>query len=294
MIAGIHMAYKHHYPLVLSPDMFWLLILQGLSIHVNQNAEAMRKMFVDFEGKKEIEVRNDELIRGCLESTWEIVFPVFSDKIRGYIGDENHDNIIVVFSTTGHVEKVATQISLMDTMKSYFDYKVCTLCGIPSVQLEGTMYDWERLRDKTEQLSNAYDLSWWTDNIIPILDKIVRNAEGKDDPYLWSNIYKQTGGSGGPFISGWITQFLPYLECTEARMLVSNKYLGKDMSNGWGGLTNYDLPSGISNFPFIWEYYDQKINMEFVAGFAGVTQNKSTKAVRPKIAWAVCEVWGDK
>ena len=52
-VAAVHSAYAEHRPLVLSPDMFWLLVAQGFANHVNLNAEAMRHHFVQFEGKEE-------------------------------------------------------------------------------------------------------------------------------------------------------------------------------------------------------------------------------------------------
>ncbi len=40
-----HSAYSRHYPLILSPDMFWLLFTQGLAHHINSNSEQMRHYF---------------------------------------------------------------------------------------------------------------------------------------------------------------------------------------------------------------------------------------------------------
>jgi len=41
---------------MLSPDIIWLAIAQGFSNHVNENSEALRKKFVDFDGKKTLTV----------------------------------------------------------------------------------------------------------------------------------------------------------------------------------------------------------------------------------------------
>ncbi|RYZ47433.1 MAG: DUF4419 domain-containing protein [Sphingobacteriales bacterium] len=51
---GMYQAYADHRPFELSPDMIWLLICQGFAHHVNNNAEALRSMFVDFEGKEQL------------------------------------------------------------------------------------------------------------------------------------------------------------------------------------------------------------------------------------------------
>ena len=69
-VAAVHSAYAEHRPLVLSPDMFWLLVAQGFANHVNVNAEAMRHHFVQFEGKKKVVIRRDQFIKGSPENDW--------------------------------------------------------------------------------------------------------------------------------------------------------------------------------------------------------------------------------
>src|ERR1700761_3812897 len=94
-IAGLHYAF------VLNPDDIWLLILQGLSIHINQNSEKYRDVLVDFQGKKEIVVRHDGLVKGNDNNTWNEVFPVFEEAISGLIKDANiAKHIVPNFSTT--------------------------------------------------------------------------------------------------------------------------------------------------------------------------------------------------
>ena len=48
---GMYQAYMDHRPVVLSPDVIWLLISQGFSQHVNANAEKLRHHLVNFNGK---------------------------------------------------------------------------------------------------------------------------------------------------------------------------------------------------------------------------------------------------
>jgi hypothetical protein len=51
LIAAAHLAYQHHYPLVLTPDAVWLTLAQGLANHVNLHAERLRPLFVRHQGK---------------------------------------------------------------------------------------------------------------------------------------------------------------------------------------------------------------------------------------------------
>jgi len=314
-VGCVHVAFAGHRPLVLSPDMFWLLICQGFARHVNHNAEQFRSLFVRHSGKAKIEVRRDDFFKGSPENPWAEVFGEFSAGIRRHIGEENHANIVASFSTTGAIETAANEIVLMDSMKSFFDYHVSTLCGIPEVTLEGTADDWRKLCERTQRLGTAYDLAWWTDRITPVLKRIARNATGKPDSKLWKSIYKVDNGSGGPFINGWIVDFFPYLrkigavhkqsnELTDWREVAANPDQYRNawfetpnwrFSGGKDSVTTEDLPGSLCKVPFTWHYLKpphplREYAMEFIAGFIGFTQDAETLAVRPKIGGAVQEV----
>src|SRR5262249_36582008 len=63
LIAAVHLAYQLHFPLVLSPDVLWLTLAQGLANHVNNHAEELRSRFVSHQGKTVIEVRRDDFVK---------------------------------------------------------------------------------------------------------------------------------------------------------------------------------------------------------------------------------------
>jgi len=54
LASAIFHAYNNHQHLRLTPDDIWLTIAQGVSQHINYNAEKFRYSFVNHEGKKEI------------------------------------------------------------------------------------------------------------------------------------------------------------------------------------------------------------------------------------------------
>lgn len=291
LMAALHAAFVDHRPFVLSPDMIWLLIVQGFANHVNQNSEEMRSHFVSHEGKKELRVIRDDFIKGSLENPWENVFDEFSTHIKEEIGQSNHKLIVAAFSTTGAIEKAANEIVLMDSMKAYFNYVEETLCGIPEVHLEGSHEDWKLLAKKAENLGSTYGLQWWTDRILPRLETIVSHSNGQGEPAFWRDIYKWNQGSGGPYVNGWIVDFIPYV--TKNQILHKNQILQKnklfDRQNHFDhfGISTNMLPTSLSKVPFIWDYYGTDYEMEFIAGFTSFTQEENSFAVRPKIGWAV-------
>ena len=286
-VSAVNLAYAQHYPLVLSPDAIWMCITQGFSQHVNANAEKLRKMFVEHEGKKEIVVRRDEFIKGSPDNSWPDVFDEFSEQIRKHVGDKAHELLTPEFSTTGPTEKAAAQVVLMDSFKEYFSYTCMTLCGIPEITLEGTVDDWRKLRDRVLGLA-TYDLAWWITALKPVLDQFVAAASGSVDREFWSNFYKRHGGSGGPYITGWICTLFPYTG--KGKNLSRNPHLSRWQETGhFFGMTSHSFPAGVVSTPFKWIYYDEEYPMHFYAGFMTVTQDPQTLAIHPEIGWAVAD-----
>lgn len=303
VVAAIHLAFQDHRPLVLSPDIIWLLVAQGFANHVNANAEELRAKFVAHSGKHNLTVRRDEFVKGSPENPWADVFGEFSALIREHIGETTHDLLLPDFSTTGAVERAATEIVLIDAMQSFFTYEVVTMCGIPEIELEGTTADWQSLAKRTRELGQ-FGLEGWTKILEPILDEFVAASQGLAKASFWQSIYKVDHGSGGPNVTGWITAFFPYLKewrtglATEKNRwlaqggtaLQSVLYPNSDHEATFRfhqGPKTDAFPSGLARSPFLWQYLDQQYEMEFLGGFVGVRQNPDTLQLRPEIGWAV-------
>jgi hypothetical protein len=52
-------------------------------------------------------------------------------------------------------------------------------------------------------------------------------------------------------------------------------------------MTTEHFPPSLSKVPLTWNYLGQVFEMEMLAGFACYSQDSETRAVRPKIGWAV-------
>eukprot|EP00730_Choanoeca_flexa_P014385 TRINITY_DN6273_c0_g1_i1.p4 TRINITY_DN6273_c0_g1~~TRINITY_DN6273_c0_g1_i1.p4 ORF type:complete len:132 (+),score=17.75 TRINITY_DN6273_c0_g1_i1:162-557(+) len=63
-------AFFEHYPLILTPDVIWLAIMQGLARHVDANAEQLRHKFVSFEGKQTLIVDRPDFEKGSTDNDW--------------------------------------------------------------------------------------------------------------------------------------------------------------------------------------------------------------------------------
>jgi hypothetical protein len=289
LVAAVHSAYSQHYPLVLTPDMIWLAIAQGFADHVNANAERLRSKFVRHQGRVNLQVRRDDFIKGSRDNPWPEVFAEFSEQIAAHIGKQR-DLVVCDFSTTGPHERAASEIVLLNAMKSFFSYEFQTLCGIPEITLEGTIEDWQSIRRRVQALEE-YDLSWWTTFLGPVIDQFVATAKGRPDKLFWETLYKHEGGSGGPYVGGWINVFFPYLLAHEAATPERNDRLEAWQHsfdpNQHRAITMARIPSGVSAVPFKWQYLGESLAMELLSGFVGISQDARTLAVRPAIGWAV-------
>jgi hypothetical protein len=290
LVAAVHTAFDQHYPLVLSPDDIWLCIAQGFGLHVNAHAEALRSRIVSWKGgKKLIKVRRDHFVKGSPGNDWPGCFDEFSDGIAAHVG-KKRDLVIASFSTTGPVEKAASEIALMSAVSPYFEYRVETLCGIPQITLLGTRKDWEAIRRRASVLSE-FDLGWWCGALEPVLDQFVAASGGSVDMEFWQSLYKLHQRSGGPWISGWINVLFPYLGMhgLQRNPFIEGSERPRKRPSRPGPEAN-EFPSGLSRVDFLWDYLGTEIPMELLAGFVGVSQDPRTLALRPAIGWAVREV----
>lgn len=278
---GMYAAYADHRPFTLSPDIMWLLISQGFANHVNNNAEELRSMFVSFKGKQTLIVQNDRILLDDPNSPWRDVFPEFNKQISAYTGKELTQALTADFSTTTEITRIASQITLMNAMKSYFNFVVITMgCGIPQVTLDGSTQDWERVLTKTEAL-RKYKLDWWVDEMEPVLKQFIEASKGKVDKAFWKEMFKyHKGGCGSPTtIDGWIVKFFPYDK--------NGKKMGLKQVIGLETFPNeivkvdlkYLYGKGSGDF--------KATPLELWAGFIGLTQDDHTFGLKPQIGWMI-------
>ena len=277
---GMYEAYATHRPFVLSPDMIWLLISQGFARHINADPEAMRSYFVDFSDKMTLIVN----VKESLDSpniSWEKVISQFTKQIGKNVGDDITKLLSCEFSTTTSIEETASQITIMESMKPYFQFVVIRIiCGIPEITLQGTPDDWQKVLDKT-RLLKRYELDWWISDLEPILEEFIKASNGNIDTEFWMDMFKYhtLEQYGAPdIIDGWIVKFFPYDKNGKRNNL-------QELRGG------NNLPEEIVkvDFKFIDTSNDTivEIPMEIWAGFIGLEQNNKNFALTPKIGWMI-------
>lgn len=231
---AVHKAYARHMPLVISPDMIWLVIVQGLARHIHENSETLRSHFVQHNGKKTINVHLDGKISlGSDDSDWEWAFQQFQDSVAAYTNQALAQTIAGRFSGTNSDAAVAFDIALMDAMSPYFDYWGDVSCGIPELTLEGTPEDWQQIELRAAQLAK-YDLEWWISDLQPILAQFTRTAQGQPDRNFWAGMIRDLrdmgcGARSDHFVTGWIVRLFPYIR--QGEKYIRNPLIGLKMED---------------------------------------------------------------
>ena len=270
--------------------MMWLLIGQGFSRYVNAHSEELRDKLVHHQGKMVLKVEKDNDVLNPAKGDWAQLLNDFSSMIADNTKGDVADMMTADFSTTGMDERIASQITLMETVKTYFDFwNVAIACGIPTITLEGTPEDWQKVREKARGLSK-YGLERWANELDPILAEFVKASEGKPNQAFWENMvmkdrvekFKSKKVCGlydineTTHLDGWFLKFFPN----------EHGYTQDDI------LYTESMPTEMARGNFKQEYIDpvtgasmKVVPVQLWAGFVGVQVDEKTGALTPKIGW---------
>lgn len=279
-------AYRNHRPITISPDIIWILIVQGFSRHVDTNHEELKSLFVNFKGKKDITVKKEKMnICNATTEEWMSFFPEFVQQIKENTGETIIDTLTPNFTTTTDVSLAVGQVSIMHAFKNYFNYNgMSGGCGIPYVTIEGSVEDWEKILIKMNDL-RKYKFDEWIDRLTPIINEIIQTIKGNANKEFWMKMIKikeNNGEYNTGYVDGWFTNFFmynrrnqpvkpPFDEITH----LANEFL----------IVPFDLK--------VLQYEGQNedeavtVHCEMLAGFVGMTQNEKNFSFKPEIGWII-------
>lgn len=287
LIAAVYLSFARHFPLILSPDVIWNTILQGVSTHVSKDPEKHRHAFVSHADKETISIVDNSLRKGNPANDWGHLACRFTDQIATRLsGKAALQALNTRFTTTDEVARVAHAITFMDVVKSYFEYRVYTVCGIPSIELTGTKEDWSQLRSSLALLDEL-ELTPWRTQLDKILTHFEDAFENRVEHEFWNNIFLLHGalGSGGiTTITGWIGKFFLYVGGKRNPVALGDSELRLDP---------VDFGPGLCETPFTWQYFGTEYKMLLRGGLVGVVMDPVTHAVSPQLGWLVTDAADD-
>ena len=299
ILQGFYSAYENHLPIRLTPDIIWLLIVQGFSHHVNYNSKELREKFVNFEGKKKLEIIIPKYhsYKQMKSEDYAELFENLTEKIKENVGEELINTIDFNFSTSNEITKVVGYASIMSSLKKFFEFRgFCHMCNYPYIILEGKLEDWESILKKTKDLSK-YDLERWTSMLEIPLKEIIETKKGNINKQFWKSIlypdkidekieigvykYKTIQVDG---INGWLLTFFPYYK--DGYFRYTNSIKTKDL---------WRLPEKILKTPLLMKSDDEgETPMIIYSGFLGMKVDKEkNNLVTAEIGWYVKEKCND-
>lgn len=293
-------SYQNHHNVIIRPDDVWTAIVTQFSLYVNANSEAFRHSFVNFEGKKQLEVKFytavhlvpiDQFIRNIVSLIDENIDPTVSHWIKPN------------FSTTTVSDELTVGVALMATLQNYFDYKLLTiLCGIPEVTILGNVNDWMNIRQRVDKLTefelNGQDtMAKWSKMLGRILDEIIKVKDGKDkDSEFWKQAIRvdyKTLDLGcalvnETYLNGWITTFTAF---DRKGKWQADKKLSTDESP-WLRIKTDKITPGVVTVPI--KIYDEfaapherNYMGAMITGHMGYAVKTDEKTLQPMSGWGM-------
>ncbi|MEZ6056341.1 MAG: DUF4419 domain-containing protein [Planctomycetaceae bacterium] len=290
LITAAKIAYETHRPLVLSPDVIWLTICQGLSMHIEENwAEYREQVLINPElGRQHLITSTEEFPFGSPETPWNELIDEVSEQACSHVRSEFSDLFRLSFSTTGGAERTAMNLTFLSAVDQELEiYDFDRVCGIPQLTLRGTLHDWQALLERLPVL-DRFGLTWWTNAIVPICQQFVAAFKGTVDAEFWQRLYTTRPGAchGDLGVTGWIGTFFPY----RTAALNARRGLYKSTQITHPGLPGPGVEDFVLSLRSVQFVGPRSASVELVGGLIGISQDPQTMALSPKVGYFIRRV----
>ena len=267
-------AYNKHWNLQTSPDDWWFCVIKriSLAIDANGNKEVVRKLFVNHEGQKTLRVGVPNAT--IYDVDYSSFFNQVTDEIARNIKVPKYvDAVTADFTTTTPTTKIVSQLTVMSSVKKYFEFNMVCICGIPGVEMLGTDEDWEKLSKKLEALrvilkpiEDEIGLSkeWWSHAEL-VFQKLLDTYREQPDKNWWDRILHEEGARFYGQIRGYTGWLVHFVEGTTRRV------------------EHEDLTSGLVSVPLEISHPGGSDIGTLIAGMLGFTVHDNEAGSRPSV-----------
>jgi hypothetical protein len=275
-------AYSWHHHLVIRPEDVWFAILSQLNVYINANAEALRDHFVSHQGQKELRVKE-------VGNIHTVDFGMLARRMTALIQEnvkdpDLRDWIMPAFSTTTVTDRTTAAVLMMGSMKAYFKYRCCLMCGIPTVTLLGERADYEDILKRLEKLPElGPEASTFADLLRPVLRNFIATFDPEQSTVshdFWSKIAHHLGGGSGPsYLGGWLTAFCFWNdkgECMYDQQTESRNPWETDSDRleldgvSYHDVDISDIPNGFASVPVLVDDNGKEYKTKMIAGSLGI------------------------
>ena len=282
LIAAAKIAHDQHRPLVLSPDIIWLTLCQGLSFHIEKRWSDFRDaILVDpVTPIHAINVSTEEFPFGSPEIPWDELIAEATNQVRERINADFASLFRADFTTSRHVDQIAFDVALLEAVSNEFTVIDSPWCGIPNITLTGAPEDWEKISHRLESF-RQYGMDWWVTKIANILTEFCAASRGATDVSFWSQLYSVSqpvcGKDRG--VTGWIGKLFPFLQST------FRGNFKNPLVTGEGEIPTVEFfPSGIRSVKM---RSQRGTIVNLVGGLVGLSQDPISLGLKPKVGWAM-------
>eukprot|EP00092_Neocalanus_flemingeri_P059812 GFUD01071617.1.p1 GENE.GFUD01071617.1~~GFUD01071617.1.p1 ORF type:complete len:273 (-),score=78.57 GFUD01071617.1:60-878(-) len=248
---------------------WWLTIVQRVAAAVDRNSkkDTVRKHFVAHEEKKKIVVDIKDI--SDIEADF---FNQISQQVSNNLKDPEYvSNLQPDFSTTTPLHGIVGNIAMMSSLQEYFEYRGRIACGIPAIDMKGTLADWEKLankfadlRDRLAPINGEIGLENWWGGVEEVLNQLVHTFKGKPDIDWWNQIIEKR-----------------------------EKFVGCGTETEWNGwflekfmqLPIEEVQSSLLSVPLIIDDNGVETEAALVAGMAGFILDQNQTSVAAQHAW---------
>lgn len=280
LATAVKLAHDQHRPLVLSPDMIWLALCQAAAIHIEEHWSDLGAGILTSETRNyHIPVSTADFPFGSPENPWHELVQDAADQARALVVEKVASLFELSFSTTGTNEKAAMNVAFLSVVNRVLPiYDHAIVCGIPEITLRGTPDDWDKIATNVQKLSGV-GLASFAERLKPILAEFTRAARGEVTREFWQTICSTDNATcGDERITGWISNFFPYLHRQEEGVSPNEGLTGGDAP------AVADFPSGMREVSL---RSQRGSTVKLLGGFTGIGQNAETLALEPQLGWAV-------
>lgn len=200
-------AYSNHLGLVLHPHDIWYVALSNIAAIVGERPANYKGLYAVGEDKQMLLVDQDHATDINVEALTAKLAAAMPTDIKMFLPE---------LSTATPEAKIAMASAVLDAAKNFYDYGMFC-CGIPFIDLRGTVDDWNSLIAcinsinteiaKLEKPQLAQKLSKYLRDVNSVIVQIAE-AYTSDQSVFFRDIFtKENVGSGGDLkITGWITE----------------------------------------------------------------------------------------
>lgn len=189
-----------HFAAVVSPDIFWHIVLCELASVVKGDPEQYRSLFSDTDEKQEIIVVTGSLTTMPLDLLVDSLKLVLPQDPAPYLPE---------FSTSTDRSKHAFYAAFCDMASPYYNYSML-LCQIPAFDVRGTQEDWElayrewsSLMDRFTKVGAPSDVMTYMHRVLAVFNMCVSRRTEKT---LWEGMFglERCGSGSEVEVTGWI------------------------------------------------------------------------------------------